>query len=81
MRQMRIWLLYIKLLVAAQLLIAQENEEIISIKPSDSLNFEEKIPLRLRLGIDLYRIIFSQVNDDYKGFEVVGDFQVSEDLF
>ena len=81
MRQMRIWLLYIKLLVAAQLLIAQENEEIISIKPSDSLNFEEKIPLRLRLGIDLYRIIFSQVNDDYEGFEVVSDFQVSENLF
>lgn len=81
MRQMRIWVLYISLLLVAQLLTAQENKEIISIEPLDSLSSQEKIPLKLRLGVDLYRIILSQVNDNFNGFEVVGDFQISEDLF
>ena len=81
MRQMRIWVLYISLLLLAQLSTAQENKEIISIEPLDSLSSQEKIPLKLRLGVDLYRIILSQVNDNFNGFEVVGDFQISEDLF
>ena len=81
MRQMRIWVLYISLLLLAQLSTAQENKEIISIEPLDSLSSQEKIPLKLRLGVDLYRIILSQVNDNFNGFEIVGDFQISEDLF
>ena len=81
MRQMRIWVLYISLLLLAQLSTAQENKDIISIEPLDSLSSQEKIPLKLRLGVDLYRIILSQVNDNFNGFEVVGDFQISEDLF
>ena len=81
MRQMRIWVLYISLLLLAQLSTAQENKDIISIEPLDSLSSQEKIPLKLRLGVDLYRIILSQVNDNFNGFEIVGDFQISEDLF
>ena len=81
MRQMRIWVLYISFLLVAQLSKAQENKDIISIEPLDSLSSQEKIPLKLRLGVDLYRIILSQVNDNFNGFEVVGDFQISEDLF
>ena len=81
MRQMRIWVLYISLLLVAQLSKAQENKDIISIEPLDSLSSQEKIPLKLRLGVDLYRIILSQVNDNFNGYEVVGDFQISEDLF
>ena len=81
MRQMRIWVLYISLLLLAQLSTAQENKDIISIEPLDSLSSQEKIPLKLRLGVDLYRIILSQVNDNFNGYEVVGDFQISEDLF
>ena len=78
---MRIWVLYISLLLVAQLSKAQENKDIISIEPLDSLSSQEKIPLKLRLGVDLYRIILSQVNDNFNGYEVVGDFQISEDLF
>ena len=81
MRQMRIWVLYISFLLVAQLSTAQENKDIISIEPLDSLSSQEKIPLKLRLGVDLYRIILSQVNDNFNGYEVVGDFQISEDLF
>ena len=81
MRQMRIWVLYISFLLVAQLSTAQENKDIISIEPLDSLSSQEKIPLKLRLGVDLYRIILSQVNDNFNGFEVVGDFQIGEDLF
>ena len=81
MRQMRIWVLYISFLLVAQLSTAQENKDIISIEPLDSLSSQEKIPLKLRLGVDLYRIILSQVNDNFNGFEIVGDFQISEDLF
>ena len=72
MRQMRIWVLYISLLLLAQLSTAQENKDIISIEPLDSLSSQEKIPLKLRLGVDLYRIILSQVNDNFNGFEIVG---------
>ena len=81
MRQMRIWVLYISFFLVAQLSTAQENKDIISIDPLDSLSSQEKIPLKLRLGVDLYRIILSQVNDNFNGFEVVGDFQIGEDLF
>ena len=32
-------------------------------------------------GIDLYRITLSQISDDFKGFEAVGDLKVGKDLF
>ncbi len=81
MKQVRIWALYISLLGGGQLLIGQQNEEIISVETPVSLSASEKIPLSFRFGVDLYRIILSQVSDDFNGIEVVGDFRLGEDIF
>ena len=49
---------------------------------SDSLvNEKVKAPLTLRFGIDLFQPIASQLDKTFKGFEVVGDLRVNENLY
>ena len=61
MRRVHIWVFCINLLGGFQLLFAQQEETTISIAEVDSLEINEKVPLSLRFGIDLYRIVLSQV--------------------
>ena len=81
MKIMRIWVFYTSVLLSFQLLQGQQQKKEISTEVSDSLRSLEKIPLSFRFGIDLYRIILSQVSDDFNGFEVVGDLRLGEKLF
>ena len=81
MKGLRIWVFYISLLVSFQLLIGQQKEEIVSIEVSDSLTASKKTPLNLRFGVDLYRIILSQVSDDFNGIEIVSDLRLGEKFF
>jgi hypothetical protein len=45
----------------------------------DSLKKSEKYGLRL--GVDLSRPLITTFNDEYQGFEITGDFRVSQRLF
>ena len=55
MKHVRIWVFYISLLGGFPLGYGQQEE--IPVKPIDSLEVKEKVPLSLRFGLDLYRII------------------------
>ena len=81
MKNKRIWLFYISFLVSFQLLIGQQKDETVSIEVSDSLSASEKTPLSLRFGVDLYRVILSQVSDDFYGIEIVSDLRLGENFF
>lgn len=49
---------------------------------SDSLvNEKVKAPLTLRFGIDLFQPIVSQFDKTFKGFEIVGDLRINENLY
>ena len=79
MKHVRIWVFYISLLGGFPLGYGQQEE--IPVQPIDSLEVKEKVPLSLRFGFDLYRIIRSQTTDDFNGFEVVGDLRLSQNFF
>ena len=71
------WVFYISLLSFCYS-VSQENN---NITINDSLNLKKEKSINLRVGFDLYRIILSRVSEDFDGFEIVGDFKVSEDFF
>jgi len=71
------WVFYISLLSFCYS-VSQEND---NITINDSLNLKKEKSINLRVGFDLYRIILSRVSDDFDGFEIVGDFKVSENFF
>ena len=79
MKHVRIWVFYISLLGGFPLGYGQQEE--IPVQPIDSLEVKEKVPLSLRFGLDLYRIIRSQTTDDFNGFEVLGDLRLSQNFF
>ena len=81
MKGLHIWVFYISFLVSFQLLIGQQKDERVSMEVSDSLSVSEKTPLSLRLGVELYRVILSQVSDDLNGIEMVGGFGWGENFF
>jgi len=45
----------------------------------DTLKFQQKYGLRV--GGDLGRLIRSAVDEDYTGFEILGDYRISKDLY
>jgi hypothetical protein len=49
---------------------------------NDSLvNDKIKAPLTLRFGIDLFQPAISQFDKTFKGFEIVGDLRINENLY
>jgi hypothetical protein len=80
MKTMRIWVFFISLLGGLHWGLGQQEEVLASIV-TDSLEVKEKIPLTLRFGTDLYRIVRSQTSDDFNGFEAVADLRVGEKFF
>lgn len=81
MKLVRIWVFYISLLLGSQIGHGQQQAEEFSVVISDTLDIEDRIPLSFRFGVDLYRIILSQVENEYNGFEVVADLRLGENLF
>ena len=55
-----------------------QNDSIVS-PPNDSLKIEKKYGLRL--GGDIGKLIRSFVDDEYKGFEIVGDYRLKDRLY
>ena len=80
MKTVRIWVFFISLLGGLHWGLGQQEEVLASIV-TDSLEVKEKIPLTLRFGTDLYRIVRSQTSDDFNGFEALADLRVGEKFF
>ena len=59
--------------------IGQSQQKPIDLKPKDTVVRSQKYGLRI--GADLSRLIISSVNDDFTGFEVLGDYRISQKYF
>lgn len=59
--------------------IGQAQQKPIDLQPKDSVVYKQKYGLRA--GVDLSRILISNLDDDYSGFEIVGDYRISPKYF
>ncbi|MDC6351778.1 DUF6048 family protein [Zeaxanthinibacter sp. PT1] len=69
----------ISLLLFACLLSGFAQETAVVTKGKDSISYKQ--PYGLRVGIDLSKVALSYFNEDYTGFEVVGDYRLSQNLY
>ena len=80
MKIIHIWLFIINYsLFFSSSIFSQENnldEDVL-----DSLNIKDNRPYTIRFGIDLSKPILSNVKQDYKGIELVGDLGFFKDLY
>ena len=58
---------------------SQEQKKAIEETEKDSIVY--KTPYGIRVGIDISKPILARFNDDYTGFEVVGDYRVSKNFY
>lgn len=75
MKQAPIFLFIINLFLGLSSPLAFSQTE----KAKDSVVYKEKYGLRL--GIDLSKPLRTFLEDDYKGFEIVGDYRVYKDFY
>ena len=55
------------------------QSESVDLQPKDTVVYKQKYGLRA--GIDLSRLIISNLNDDYTGLEIVGDYRLTQKLY
>lgn len=51
----------------------------IDLQPKDTVEYKEEFGLRV--GIDINRLLFSLIDEDYTGLELVGDYRLTEKLY
>ena len=83
MKQLRIWGFCISLFILPLCISAQTstNSSALDNALVDSLKIKPKPPLSLRFGADLYRLIRSQADQEYEGFEIVADLRISPNFY
>lgn len=59
--------------------IGQGQQKPIKLQPKDSVVYKQKYGLRA--GADLSKLLISNLDDDYLGFEIVGDYRISQNYF
>lgn len=70
---------FINLLFLATLFMGNAQSETIDLQPTDTVQYKQEYGLRV--GIDLSRPVFTILDDDYRGFELVGDYRLTEKLY
>ncbi len=60
-------------------MVATGQNKPVDLQPKDTV--EHKQQYGLRVGADLNRLLFSFIDEDYTGFELVGDFRLTQKLF
>jgi len=70
---------YISLIVCLLLSFSVKSQNEINNSGRDSLNYQQKYGLRI--GGDLGRVIRTVADEDYTGFEINGDYRISEDFY
>lgn len=80
MQHISIFIINLMLLMMLPLTsLAQENLEIQENNPNDTIVVKQKYGLRL--GGDVGKLVRSFVDDDYKGFEISGDYRLTQKLY
>ena len=82
MKQLHIWGFCISVFLIQWDLSAQNTvSPTLANATIDSLEVKPKPPMSLRFGADIFRLVRSQYEDDYSGFEVVADFRISPNFY
>lgn len=80
MQHISIFIINLMLLMMLPLTsFAQENLEIQENNPNDTIVVKQKYGLRL--GGDVGKLVRSFIDDDYKGFEISGDYRLTQKLY
>ena len=58
---------------------AKSQSQPVNLHPQDTVTYKERYGLRL--GVDLSRLVFSAIDADYTGFELVGDYRITKKLY
>ncbi|WP_197026767.1 DUF6048 family protein [Maribacter sp. Hel_I_7] len=70
---------FINLLFLLCSCLALSQSKPIDLNPKDTLEYKQSYGLGL--GIDLSRIITGALDDNYKGFEIVADYRLNQNLY
>ena len=78
MKKTQTYLFIISLIIPSSMVFSQVENEL-----TDSLIIDDKILNinKIRLGIDIYKLIKSSSDDNNLNYEIVGDLQITENLF
>ncbi len=60
-------------------LVVNAQEKPIDLQPKDTLEYKDEYGLRV--GADLSRLVFSFIDEDYTGLELVGDYRLTNKLY
>lgn len=83
MKNKHTWLFIISSLFLSWMTVAQEKEEEKEEETIEVITEERKEPITyaLRAGIDLYKPIRTQFDEDFQGLEIVGDLKIGQRLY
>ena len=83
MKQKHIFVFFISLLACVQLGYSQSEEETEGVIPAvkDTTQAGAAQYYGLRLGADIAQPIRTLLDEDYSGFEIVGDFRIKKNLY
>lgn len=70
---------FINFFFLAAVLVATAQSEPIDLQPKDTVQYKQEYGLRI--GIDLSRPVFTLFDENYRGFEIVGDYRLTEKLY
>ena len=78
MKKIQTYLFIISLIIPSSMVFSQVENEL-----TDSLIIDDKILNinKIRLGIDIYKLIKSSSDDNNLNYEIVGDLQITENLY
>ncbi|MDC6367087.1 MULTISPECIES: DUF6048 family protein [Flavobacteriaceae] len=70
---------FISLFIALLPTLCIAQSKPIDLQQKDTVEYKQEYGLRV--GADLNRLVFSFIDEDYTGFELVGDFRLSQKLY
>ncbi|NAY93148.1 hypothetical protein GTQ34_14630 [Muricauda sp. JGD-17] len=70
---------FISLFVLSFSLLVTAQDKSIDLQPKDTVEYKEEYGLRV--GADISRLIFSFIDEDYTGLELVGDYRLTQKLY
>ncbi|HET7361563.1 MAG TPA: DUF6048 family protein [Salinimicrobium sp.] len=68
-------------LLSGSVAFAQEEEETAPVEPEIADTLNQKEQYGLRVGIDISKPLRSFLEEDYTGFEIIGDYRIYEDYY
>ncbi len=70
---------FISLLCLVTFFCGRSQSEPVDLQPKDTVEYKQEYGLRV--GVDLNRLVFSFIDEDYTGFELVGDYRLTQSLY